>query len=400
MSLLDSLSDVDAWQEFAHYKKEKGHLGKSDEKALADFIATQGYLTVVARIQDGEGFDYPRKFFINKMGKDKKRAVYSFSEAENWVLKLLAWLLYRYDAYQPQGCYSFRRDLGVHKAIRALANTKGIKEMWCYKLDISDYFNSIEMPTLLPILREVMGDDPSLYAFLEQLLTADKAYIDGELTSEQRGAMAGTATSPFFANLYLRELDRVFVEKHVPYARYSDDVIMFAENREDLESYRDLAHAILARQGLKVNEQKEAITPPGEAWEFLGISFCEGTIDLSGATKKKMMGKIRRKARALRRWMLRKNAEPERAMRAYIRVFNRKFFETHNATDLTWSRWFFPLLTTSEGLKEIDAYLQQYIRYIPTGRFNHANYRIDYKALKQLGYRSLVHEYFESQGVA
>lgn len=60
----------------------------------------------------------------------------------------------------------------------------------------------------------------------------------------------------------------------------------------------------------------------------------------------------------------------------------------------TWSRWFFPLLTTDRGLKEVDAYMQEYIRYAVTGQHNRKNYRISYEQLRQWGYVSLVHEYY------
>ncbi len=62
--------------------------------------------------------------------------------------------------------------------------------------------------------------------------------------------------------------------------------------------------------------------------------------------------------------------------------------------EFTWQRWFFPNLTTDKGLKEIDAYMQQYIRYTVTGRHYKGNYRIRYETLKEWGYRSLVHEYY------
>ena len=312
-------------------------------------------------------------------------------------MQLLAFLLFKYDDNQPQGCYSFRRDYGAHSAIRTIVRTVGIDDMWCYKLDISDYFNSIQVPLLLPILADVMADDPQLLDFLIELLTADKAYIDGLLTEEKRGVMAGTPTSPFLANLYLREMDKFFVAQGQPYARYSDDIIVFANSEDEANRNRLQISDFLADYGLSVNKNKEQLVRPGQAWDFLGISYCGGKIDLSRITKDKLKGKIRRKSRALRRWMLRKGAEPERAMKALIRVFNRKFYEGGDANDLTWSRWFFPLINSSEGLSEIDAYLQLYIRYIATGRFGHTNYRVDYKTLKRLGYRSLVHEYYSGR---
>ena len=54
----------------------------------------------------------------------------------------------------------------------------------------------------------------------------------------------------------------------------------------------------------------------------------------------------------------------------------------------------FPVITQADGLREIDNYLQRYIRYLSTGRHTKANYRIRYADLKALGYRSLVHEYY------
>ena len=207
--------------------------------------------------------------------------------------------------------------------------------------------------------------------------------------------MAGLPVAPFLANLYLSQVDHHFVAQSRPYARYSDDIIIFAETEAEVVRCREELGELLSRHGLEVNPDKENLSAPGEAWEFLGIAYRHGEIDLSGATKAKLKGKIRRKARALRRWMLRKQAEPERAMRAMIRAFTRKFFETgRSSSDLTWARWFFPLLTTDKGLGEMDAYLQDYIRYIPTGRHCRGNYRVRYSDLKRLGYRSLVHEFW------
>ena len=64
----------------------------------------------------------------------------------------------------------------------------------------------------------------------------------------------------------------------------------------------------------------------------------------------------------------------------------------------TWSRWFFPNLTLDDGLREIDAYLQEYVRYAVTGRHYKGNYRIRYEQLKDWGYRSLVHEFYRRHG--
>ena len=397
MSLIDLLDDKSVWEDFLADKRGRGHLSKRDEAALCTLIGSEAYLPAVALIRQGLPFSIPQKILLNKLGTAKKRVVYSFAPEEMWLLKLLAWLLYRFDDRQPDGCYSFRRNLGAHRAFRDIIQTPGIDGLWCCKLDITDYFNSIQIPTLLPILKDTLGEDEALYGFLERLLCADAALFDGALLVEKRGVMAGTPTAPFLANLYLRALDAWFRKRDLPYARYSDDIIVFADTEEEILLCRDNAARIIDEHGLRINREKAYIALPGKPWEFLGMSYAAGVIDLSEATKDKLKGKIRRKARALRRWMLRKDASPQRAQRAFIRSFNQKFYDSRNSNDLTWARWFFPVLTTTASIREIDHYLQQYVRYIPTGRFNGANYRCDYQDIKALDYRSLVHEYYLSR---
>ena len=62
--------------------------------------------------------------------------------------------------------------------------------------------------------------------------------------------------------------------------------------------------------------------------------------------------------------------------------------------------WFFPLINSVEGLRELDNYLQQNLRFLSTGKHSKANYRVRYSTLKRLGYRSLVHEYYLFKGKA
>ena len=75
-------------------------------------------------------------------------------------------------------------------------------------------------------------------------------------------------------------------------------------------------------------------------------------------------------------------------------MFNRKLFENPADNELTWARWFFPVLTTDESLRQIDAYAQDCLRYLLSGKRTKARYNVRYADLKRLGYRSLVHEYY------
>ena len=190
------------------------------------------------------------------------------------------------------------------------------------------------------------------------------------------------------------EVDRYFAEAGVIYARYSDDIILFAPDRAELEVHKAALLGFLSQYGLEVNPDKERLYTPDEPFEFLGFRCFGGEIGISSATMDKMKGKIRRAARALLRWRARKGLGAEQAMKALIRQFNDKYFGGEDPNVLTWSRWFFPVINRTDGLKELDRYFQQELRYLSTGRHGKANWRVRYRDLKALGYRSLVHEYY------
>ncbi|MBQ3632290.1 MAG: hypothetical protein II949_13830 [Prevotella sp.] len=393
--ILDLLSKRQTWEEFLAYRLLKGRFNWYEFDEADMYVSEEKYLGVVERLQRGDGLSIPTRHLVNKMGSGKKRVVYSFPPDEMTVLKAMSFLLYRYDPLLAPNCYSFRRGLTAHDAIRHLVRAIGDRPLWAYKLDIHNYFNSITIPLLLPILNEVMADDPSLYRFFEQMLTDGRALCDGTVVSEERGVMAGTPTSPFLANLYLREVDRHFADSGVLYARYSDDIILFAPDRQTLDGHIDVLTRFLAKYRLEANPDKVRIYRPDEAFDFLGFK-CKGHgIDIADGTRQKMKDRIRRKARSLHRWSSKNNVAAEKAMKVLVRYFNNKFFDADDAPTLTWSRWFFPVINQTEGLREIDRYLQYNLRFVATGKHNKANYRIRYDQLKQLGYRSLVHEFYE-----
>ena len=238
-----------------------------------------------------------------------------------------------------------------------------------------------------------VGDDPELAQFLIRLLREERCVKDGKIIREEKGIMAGTPISTFLANLYLSDLDRHFSELGVTYIRYSDDIIVFAETEEELAGHEGFIRAFLAEKKLSVNADKEFHTSPGENLVFLGFEFSGKTIDIAPATVKKMKGKMKRKARGLTRWQMRKGAGGENAAKAFIRVFNRKLFDAPEGSELSWSYWFFPIINTDRSLREIDAYCQNLLRTMISGTNTKARFNVRYEQLKELGYRSVVNEY-------
>ena len=397
MSLLDQLSRRECWEKFYEYKTSLA-FPKAFAAELRDFIDGEGYLPVCRSIAAGEPFPLPRKSVISKMTSGKKRVVYTYPKAENTVLKLLTWLLLRRcDGLFEDNLYSFRPGRTAKDAVRALRAVPGLGDMWAYKADVSNYFNSIPVEKLLPMLAEALGEDGRLYGFLSALLGEERALSGRETVREQKGIMAGTPLSAFYANLYLRELDRHFARRGVPYARYSDDIILFAPDRAGAEALAGEVRTILTEHGLGLNPAKEELFDPAEGWTFLGFRCRGDAVDIAPASLEKIKGKMRRKSRALMRWRQRGGYGGEKAAAAFIRVFNRKLLESPPDNDLSWSRWFFPLLTTADSLRVIDRYAQDCLRWLVSGKHTKGRYDVRYEDLKRLGYRSLVHEYYAFQ---
>lgn len=396
-SIISQLADQQPWEELLAQRLLRGCFTWRGFEEADAFVEEQKYLNVAQRIAQGESLGIPVKKVINKVGTNKKRVVYTFGPDEMRALSLISYLLYRYDHCFTPNCFAFRRGLRPQDALRSVNRALQHRPMWAYKLDIHDYFNSIPVERLLPMLAETLADDPQLYRFFEQMLTNPNVLFNGQVIEEQHGIMAGTPTAPFMANVYLSAVDRHFHEAGVVYARYSDDIILFAPDREALEEHKVTLLGLVDYYGLTVNPAKERVYSPDEPFEFLGFR-CHGTeVGISEATIKKMKGKISRQARALMRWRKRKGVDAERAMKSMIAHYNRKFFEDDDPENLTWSRWYFPVINQTDGLKEIDQYLQQQIRFLSTGKHTKANYRVDYETLKRLGYRSLVNEFYRSQ---
>ena len=399
MSVIESINSHSEWLNFLIYKQENNSLTDYEEKKLKLFIDNRRYEHFYELVKDGAfPSDYAHKLIINKEGTSRKRVVYSYDEEENIVLKFIAHKLYCYDNYFADSCYAFRRGYGVKDAIRKFRGNKEYAKKYCFKADISNYFNSIDVDLLLEKLSFIKTQDEELFNLFYKMLKEEKVYEDKKLITEKHGAMAGTPCSPFFANVYMADADRYFEERGIMYFRYSDDILIFADTREALEEYMQAFYELLDKHHLMINSSKVTITEPSEAFEFLGFAYNGGVIDISANTMRKLKAKIKRKADALRRWQRKKGLPEEKAAIGFINAMNKKFYggsdRAWDEDDFTWCRWFFPNISTDISLKKIDDYMQEYIRYVVTGRHYKGNYRITYEQLKAWGYRSLVHEYY------
>ena len=220
---------------------------------------------------------------------------------------------------------------------------------------------------------------------------------EGHFIEEQKGVMAGMPYAVFFANVFLTKVDRQF--ENIPgfiYCRYSDDIIIFTKDKQILEDAKLRLHDSLDQYNLSINHDKEVETSPGEPWTFLGFE-CDGTvIDVSKVSVEKLKAKMRRKARALNRWRESTGKEGWMAAKAFIKHFNKKLYASESSSEVNWSWWYFPLITTDKSLKEIDHYMQDCIRYVATGCRTKSRFDIRYEQMRELGLLTLVNTWWKT----
>ncbi len=397
MDLLKSLSSKEEWENFYSYKLLQGNSTDKQLNALRRFIDENGYVPLVENIANKKPFSYPTKKLINKTKAGKKRAVYTFTEEENYILKMITFLLKEYDGIFSDNLYSFRKDSGVKKAVDKILHIRALPNYYVYKVDISNYFNSIDVDILLGMLKNVLTENDVLYEFIRDILKCPYAVYEGEVIKENKGVMAGSPISGFLANLYLSDLDKYFYSKKILYMRYSDDIIVFSKNIDELNEYIAYIKNVLSERKLCINEEKEYIKYPNEKWDFLGFSYQNKVIDISEVSFKKLKAKMRRKCRGLHRWASKKNIDGIYAAKSFIKQFNSKFYDNPIHNELTWSRWFFPVINTDVTLKKIEDYFKECIRYLATGKRTKSRFDFRYDEMKLLGYKSLVAEYYKAK---
>ena len=395
MEIIDRLTSEEVWNAFLKKRELQGSMSLDELDGLRSFILSKEYLPVAEKLRRGEYvFPIPVMREINRLSSKKKRIVYTFPEVYSNILKVISFLLHEYDDAFAKNLYSFKEHTGVKNAVLNVTSKININNCFTYKVDVKNYFNSIDVSLLIPMLGDVLKDEPKLLDLITKLLSDPNVIYNDKVISDKKGVMAGLAISGFLANLYLSDMDSFFEERSIPYIRYSDDIIVFAENADDIRKYEEYINEHISKMNLEINASKVVRTSPGDPVEFLGFRFENERIDVSSVSLMKIKGKMKRKARKIYRWKIKKGVDNEKAVMVYIGFLNRKFYDKPVRDEMTWSRWYFPVITTDKSLKLIDDYALNCIRYIATGKHGKKNYALRYDDIKRMGYRNLVHEYW------
>ncbi|MDQ6879154.1 MAG: reverse transcriptase/maturase family protein [Candidatus Dormibacteraeota bacterium] len=331
--------------------------------------------------------DPPTRRLLNK-ADGRKKVVFTFAPADELLLKALNRILQATTAADHSRlCHSFQPGRGPRTAYRDIRRIRGLQRLHCLHLDVRDFFNSIPVEQMLASLPDTIAGDEPLRRLLESTLRDSRVISGGqEAIDPHKGVMAGTPLAPLLSNLYLRPLDEFFEVARAPYLRYADDIVVFG-NEQEIDHRRRSIQQCLLDLGLELNARKTRLSPPGRPWEFLGLKYDRGYLDLATNSA----AKVRRRARRIAR---RARGRPDPALAAVRRLNRRLFGVGGRPSDFTWASWFFPLLSGDATLRRLDGLIQEQLRFAVTGVHSRRNLKeVPYERLQGAGYLPLVTAY-------
>jgi hypothetical protein len=235
--ILQQIVDEKAWEAFLAHRLMKGRFNWRSFQEADTYVGEHLYIPEAERIADGESLGIPERIVVNKMGTGKKRIVYRFQPERMRVLKLIAHLLYRYDGIFSPNCYAFRRGVRPCDAINRINKDLRGKRMWAYKVDIHDYFNSISIPILLPMLADILKDVIGAYRSM---------ISDQEMKLFYSVVMSERSINPAAAEIMIRETQTMIgATKLLFYAIQAKGVAKFDDPDAAAFSFAMGVHSIL-----------------------------------------------------------------------------------------------------------------------------------------------------------
>ncbi len=181
------------------------------------------------------------------------------------------------EPYLSECCCAYRNGQSALQASEVIhSEICRIKKGYVLKADIHSFFEFIRHDKLREKLRN-MTPEEDVIQLIFQFICAKSVDKTGNIVEKTIGLYQGLSIAPVLSNIYLNEFDSI-VENEVPfYVRYSDDMILLFENREEAEKYKKKLSLYLETVGLELNLNKTTITDISEGFEFLGYAFdCNG----------------------------------------------------------------------------------------------------------------------------
>jgi len=183
---------------------------------------------------------------------------------------LLQVLQSQFDPTFSEHSYGFRPGRSAHDAVRAAQGYIQSGRRWVADVDLAKFFDRVNHDVLMERLSRRIADGRVLGLIRRYLVAGVLA--DGVVVERHEGTPQGGPLSPLLANVLLDEVDKALEKRGLKFARYADDLNVYAGSKRAADDAMATLKRLFARLRLQVNESKSAVA---RAWErkFLGYSF-------------------------------------------------------------------------------------------------------------------------------
>jgi CRISPR-associated protein Cas1 len=177
--------------------------------------------------------------------------------------------------FEPQS-HGFRPGRGVQTARQLVQRAWADGLTIALQADIESFFDSIDWDRLdaqldAALPRADVRTRAALHALVRTPTRLHKRPV-----RRVRGLLQGSPLSPLLANLYLDPFDEEMTRRGCRLVRYADDFIVLCRDEADARAALDHARDILTPLGLRLSDDKTAITPFDTGFTFLGLHFGGG----------------------------------------------------------------------------------------------------------------------------
>ena len=343
---------------------------------------------------DEHTFGIPKRVLIPK--KDGgEREVFVYNSSDSLLLKMLSEKIcenYNKDLYKH--LYSYKEGIGCVDAVKYVM--KSAKGMYGYKLDITNYFMSVPMSIIEKNLKLIFQDDKESSNILK--FYKDNRYYDVDNSLKHRflSLKPGNPLSAFLSNLVLNDLDKLMNSISDVYVRYSDDILIFCKDVDNLNNRKSILINELNKIGLEIKESKTEFIKPNQPINYLGLKMDWKDIDLSDNRFLKLKKDIKHQSKLLRNELKYQKINKEEAVLNFINWYNRKLYGKpfKLKEPYSWATNLYKDITTIKTLKEIDFYFINTLRQLYTGKNNSSNIKkLPLEIIKAKGWVSCVYMY-------
>jgi group II intron reverse transcriptase/maturase len=165
--------------------------------------------------------------------------------------------------------YAYVRGRSALAAVNKASMLVKNGNLWVLQLDVADFFDSIDHQILIELLSRVIREKP-LLSLIKRLLKT-RIFREMGLFDNLTGTIQGSGLSPILSNIYLHPLDREMWKKYRDkYIRYSDDIALFSEERDELDKARELVEHCLEALKLNLQSRKTTISHAADGLMYLG----------------------------------------------------------------------------------------------------------------------------------